>query len=125
MLALPSLPPAASAESSPQPLLGVTRSLTGRVWLPRLAHGRDALAIAEKHDLPEILGRVLAGRGVAVDEVEAHLTPTIRMLMPQPQVLNDMEKGAARLADLCCRVAERSVRHNPHGSFQGDAFAHI
>ena len=80
-------------------MLGVTRSLTGRVWLPRLAHGRDALAIAEKHDLPEILGRVLAGRGVAVDEVEAHLTPTIRMLMPQPQVLNDMEKGAARLAD--------------------------
>src|SRR5207253_8845860 len=62
-------------------------------------HSRDALAIAEKNDLPEILGRVLAGRGVGVDEVEAYLTPTLRKLMPQPSAVIDMEKGAERLAD--------------------------
>jgi single-stranded-DNA-specific exonuclease len=82
-----------------EPFLGIRRSLTGRLWLPRLASSRDALAIAEKHDLPEILGRVLAGRGVKLDEVEAYLTPTIRGLMPQPSAINDMEKGAERLAD--------------------------
>ncbi|MFL5259032.1 MAG: single-stranded-DNA-specific exonuclease RecJ, partial [Hyphomicrobiales bacterium] len=86
-----------------EPFLGVTRSLTGRLWLRRLSHERDALAIAEKHDLPEILGRVLAGRGVAVDDVERYLTPTIRMLMPQPSAVNDMEKGAERLADAVMR----------------------
>src|SRR4051812_11233704 len=98
MLALASLdnaPPLGARE----PFLGVARSLTGRLWLGRLAHNRDALAIAEKHDLPEILGRVLAGRCVALDEVETYLTPTIRMLMPQPQAVNDLEKGAGRLAD--------------------------
>src|SRR5829696_8792593 len=86
-----------------EPFLGVARSLTGRLWLPRPSHARDALAIAEKHDLPEILGRVLAGRGVAVDDVERYLTPTIRMLMPQPSAVNDMEKGAERLADAVMR----------------------
>jgi single-stranded-DNA-specific exonuclease len=82
-----------------QPFLGVKTSLTGRLWLPRLAHSRDALALAERHDLPEILGRVLAGRGVALDEVEAYLTPTIRSLMPPPAAVTDMEKGAERLAE--------------------------
>ena len=42
---------------------------------------------------------MLAARGVGVDEAEAFLNPTIRTLMPQPSALQDMEKGAARLAE--------------------------
>src|SRR5437764_2441722 len=99
MLASSPLRSSEPVHGSPEPFLGARRSLTGRLWLPRLAHSRDALAIAEKNDLPEILGRVLAGRGVGVDEVEAYLTPTLRKLMPQPSAVIDMEKGAERLAD--------------------------
>ena len=78
--------------------LNVERSATGRRWQPRLEDGRIAEAISQRHDLPEILGRVLAGRGVGIDEAEAFLNPTLRGLMPQPSALRDMEKGAARLA---------------------------
>ena len=78
--------------------LNVERSATGRRWLPRLEDSRAAEAISQRHDLPDILGRVLAGRGVGIDEAEAFLNPTLRGLMPQPSVLRDMEKGAARLA---------------------------
>ena len=78
--------------------LNVERSATGRRWLPRLDDSRAAEAISQRHDLPDILGRVLAGRGVGIDEAEAFLNPTLRGLMPQPSVLRDMEKGAARLA---------------------------
>lgn len=81
-----------------RPFLNVERSVTGRRWLPRLEDSRAAEAIAQRHDLPDILGRVLAGRGVGVEEAEAFLNPTLRGLMPQPQALRDMEKGAARLA---------------------------
>ena len=42
---------------------------------------------------------MLAARGVGVDEAEAFLNPTIRTLMPQPSALQDMEKGAARMAE--------------------------
>jgi single-stranded-DNA-specific exonuclease len=49
--------------------------------------------------LPEILGRVLAARGVEIEAAEAFLNPTLRSLMPQPNALRDMEQGAARLAD--------------------------
>ncbi len=79
--------------------LNVERSASGRRWKARLEDARLAEAIAQRHDLPEILGRVLAGRGVGIDEAEAFLNPTLRGLMPQPAALRDMEKGAERLAD--------------------------
>ena len=79
--------------------LDVERSIGGRRWTPRLHDERLAQAIAERHELPEILGRVMAARGVGLDEAEAFLNPTIRSLMPQPSALKDMEKGATRLAE--------------------------
>ncbi len=85
--------------SSDRAFLNVERSATGRRWVSRLQDTRIALAISQRHDLPEIVGRVLAGRGVDVEDAEAFLNPTIRTLMPQPSALRDMEKGASRLAD--------------------------
>ncbi len=78
--------------------LGVATSAKGNRWVSRLDDERTAQAIAQRHDLPEILGRVLAGRGVGIDEAEAFLNPTLRGLMPQPSTIRDMEKGAVRLA---------------------------
>ncbi len=79
--------------------LDVERSLSGRRWVARLQDERLGEAISQRHELPEILGRVMAARGVALDEAEAFLNPTIRTLMPQPAALRDMEKGAARIAE--------------------------
>jgi single-stranded-DNA-specific exonuclease len=81
--------------------LGVTQSATGRAWRDRLdARGRAvALAMAQRYGLPELLARVLAGRHVEADEVEAFLDPTIRRLLPDPHTLNGMEAATARLAD--------------------------
>ena len=72
--------------------LNVSRSVTGRRWEARLKDARLAEAISQRHDLPDILGRVLAARGVALEEVESYLNPTLRTLMPQPSALLDMEK---------------------------------
>ncbi len=87
-----------SGEVLPRAFLGVERSASARRWTARLEDQRVAAAISERHDLPEIVGRVLAARGVGVNEAEAFLNPTIRSLMPQPSALRDMEKGADRLA---------------------------
>jgi single-stranded-DNA-specific exonuclease len=79
--------------------LDVNRSVSGRRWIARLDDERLAEAISQRHELPEILGRVMAARGVALDDAEAFLNPTLRNLMPQPSALRDMEKGAQRIAD--------------------------
>jgi single-stranded-DNA-specific exonuclease len=80
--------------------LGVESSATGRAWRDRLdARGAaQALAIAQRHDLPELLARIVAGRHVDVDAVEDFLDPTVKRSMPDPHVLTDMPQAAARIA---------------------------
>jgi single-stranded-DNA-specific exonuclease len=81
--------------------LGVTNSALGRTWVERCdaAQSTIALAIAQTHGLPEVLARVLAGRGVGIHETDGFLNPRLRDLMPDPHVFTDMEAAASRLAD--------------------------
>ena len=81
------------------PVLGIVRSLTGRRWVWRAAEERLGLGIAQRHGLPEILGRLLAARGVGLEGAADYLEPTLRALLPDPSVLADMDEAAARLAD--------------------------
>jgi single-stranded-DNA-specific exonuclease len=85
----------------PKPFLGVTQSALGRTWVERCDTSQStiALAIAQTHGVPDILARVLAGRGVGLHETEGFLNPRLRDLMPDPHVLTDMEAAASRLAD--------------------------
>ena len=75
----------------PRAFLGVDRSVTGQRWVSRLdqAGQNRALAISQLHGLPELVARVLAGRGVSVDDAPGFLDPTIRTLMPDPYRLTD------------------------------------
>ena len=81
--------------------LGVTASMRGLTWRERLspAAAKTAIAISQRHELPELLGRVLAARDIAPDDVAVTLDPTVKALMPDPSTLRDMDKGASRLAD--------------------------
>ncbi len=92
------------------PFLDVAVSARGLTWRDRLAPDlqNTALAISQQHDLPELLGRVLAARGVKLDEVPTFLDPTVKALMPDPASLIDMERAAKRIADAitaCAPVA--------------------
>lgn len=81
--------------------LGVTSSVTGRIWRDRCGarENQISLAIHQRDGLPEILARILACRGVALDGVENFLDPSIRNLMPDPSTLTGMDDAARRIAD--------------------------
>ncbi len=81
--------------------LGVERSVSGQRWVSRLdqAGQNRALAISQVHGYSELIARVLAGRGVGLDDAAAFLEPTLRALMPDPDTLTDGRKAAERLAD--------------------------
>ncbi len=81
------------------PVLGVERSATGRRWIWRQGDARTGLGIAQRLGLPELVGRLLAARGVGLDDAASFLEPTLRALMPDPSTLRDMDVAAARLAD--------------------------
>jgi single-stranded-DNA-specific exonuclease len=81
--------------------LDVVASARGLTWRERLGADLRARAdtISQRHALPELLGRVLAARGIAADDVPVVLNPTLKALMPDPSTLRDMDAAAARIAD--------------------------
>ncbi len=89
----------ASVTTSLPAFLNVETSLSGQRWVHRLdAAGLNrALAIAQTHGIDDLVSRVLAGRGVAVDDAEAFLAPTIKQLMPDPSTLSGMDSASARI----------------------------
>jgi single-stranded-DNA-specific exonuclease len=85
--------------------LGVDNSATGRAWRDRLDErgAARALAIAQRHALPELLARIIAGRDVEADAVDMFLDPTIKRAMPDPHVLTAMKEASLRIADAATR----------------------
>src|SRR5262249_3884659 len=81
-------------------------SATGRAWRDRLDErgAARALAIAQHHALPELLARIIAGRHIETDAVDAFLDPTIKRAMPDPLVLTAMKEAAERIADAAMRA---------------------
>jgi single-stranded-DNA-specific exonuclease len=102
----------------PRAFLGVTRSALGRPWRDRLdaaGLGR-AEALAQVEGIPDILARLLAGRGVEPNEAQSFLEPKLRDLLPDPGTLIDMGPAAARLA----RAVESGERVAIFGDYDVD-----
>jgi single-stranded-DNA-specific exonuclease len=114
-MAIAALPAAVKAPG--RFFLGVERSVCDRAWRDRLDERTSARALSmAQQGLPELLARVLAGRGVATEEVESFLDPTVKRLMPDPYRLVDMEAAATRIAD----AAERGERVAIFGDYDVD-----
>ncbi|HEX5379004.1 MAG TPA: single-stranded-DNA-specific exonuclease RecJ [Phenylobacterium sp.] len=89
--------------------LGVTRSLTGRLWRTRPADPE----IVRRHQLAlglsEPLARALASRGIAADQGAIYLNPTLKALFPDPSSFTDMDRAAEILVDAVTRDRPMAV----------------
>jgi single-stranded-DNA-specific exonuclease len=79
-------------------VLGVSHSLSGRRWIWRSGEDRIGLGITQRMGVPEIVGRLLASRGIDIDTASHYLDPTLRAQLPDPSTLIDMDIAADRLA---------------------------
>ena len=77
--------------------LGVERSVCGRRWCWRHCDARLGEAIAERLAVPEIVGRLLAQRGIDIDHAPGFLAPRLRDQLPDPSHLLGMEAAVVRL----------------------------
>jgi single-stranded-DNA-specific exonuclease len=84
---------------APRFFLDVDASLTGRPWVDRLDATAERIAVAlAQRGMSEMLARIVASRGIGIDDAEIYLQPTIRALMPDPSTLAGMDAAAERLA---------------------------
>ncbi|MBT6032177.1 MAG: single-stranded-DNA-specific exonuclease RecJ, partial [Kordiimonadaceae bacterium] len=80
-------------------ILAVENSVTNRTWVARPAQMRIVQAIAQNHSLPEIIARVVAGRGIGIDDAATFLNPTLKEMLPDPSHFKDMDVACERIAD--------------------------
>lgn len=90
---------------TPHLVLNVQQSFSGRRWLWRMPSScdsatldRQAQHIAQKASLYDLVGRMIAVRGVSPQSVEHFLDPKLKNLLPNPSSLKDMDKAADRIA---------------------------
>jgi single-stranded-DNA-specific exonuclease len=82
----------------PAPFLNVAQSATGRRWMARPYDERTAAALAQRHNLPDVLARGLSARGIDLDSAPSFLDPKLRDLLPNPSSFKDMDVAATRMA---------------------------
>jgi len=88
------------ADGNPQlGYLGVTRSLSGRLWRERAADPETVRRHQLSLGLSEPLARALASRGIADGGGETYLNPTLKALFPDPSSFTDMDRAAQVLVD--------------------------
>lgn len=77
------------------PAMGASAS--GRLWRLRDADMQVVAEIAKTANLDPVVARILAARGLSGGDVRRYLNPSLREEMPDPLVLKDMDRAAARL----------------------------
>jgi single-stranded-DNA-specific exonuclease len=89
--------------------LGVTRSLSGRLWRARPAEAGLVRQHQHNHGLSEPLARALAARGVTAEAAADYLNPTLKALFPDPSRFADMDRAAAILVEALERKRPMAV----------------
>ena len=82
------------AETTSQYLLGVNHSLCDRFWELKRVDEAQVRALSNQIGGSDILARLLAGRRIGPDDVDAFLAPKLRDTFPDPASFQDMDKAA-------------------------------
>jgi single-stranded-DNA-specific exonuclease len=83
--------------------LGVTKSLSGRLWRQRPADATLVTTHQRTLGLSEPVARALAAREIGAGDGEHYLNPTLKALFPDPSSFLDMDRAAEAIVDALVR----------------------
>ena len=81
------------------PSFSVSESYGGRYWTLRTPDDATVRALGPQLGGNDLLARLLEPRGIAPEDVETFLNPTLRALFPDPDSFQDMMKAAELTLD--------------------------
>ncbi|MEM8950759.1 MAG: single-stranded-DNA-specific exonuclease RecJ [Pseudomonadota bacterium] len=89
--------PAPTGAAAPTVAPVLEQSFSARSWRLRPVDERVALALGQRFDLPEIVGRILVARGFGLDEAPGFLEPRLKDFLPDPSHLKGLDVAVERL----------------------------
>lgn len=96
--------------------LMIEESALGKQWRLHLADADTVRELQQKHGLSLVMAEVLASRGIDAQTAGNYLDPKIKNMMPDPSVMNNMDKAVERIAD----AIERGENVAVFGDFDVD-----
>jgi single-stranded-DNA-specific exonuclease len=101
-------------------LFGDKLSSRSHRWNLLEASSRDVTYLKQRHNLPDLIARLLAQRNISVDEAPGFLSPTLKDLMPDPFHLKDMDKAVGRVLQNIEQILEQILEQTPTIVIFGD-----
>ena len=71
-------------------------SISGKSWILKQFNQEDLNFIKDNYSLDEITSKLLSIRKIKKEEINSFLNPLIKNLLPNPNILLDMEKATSR-----------------------------
>ena len=75
-------------------------SVSSRNWILKKYNQDDVIFFKENYFIDEITSKLLSIRNIKKDEVESFLNPSIKNFLPNPYILNDMEKSSKKVSEV-------------------------
>ena len=75
-------------------------SVSDKNWILKKYNQDDLIFFKDNYSLDEITSKLLSIRNIKRDEVESFLNPSIKNFLPNPSILNDMEKSSKKVSEV-------------------------
>ena len=76
----------------------ISNSVSNKNWIFKKYNEQDILFYKENYSLDEITSKLLSIRKIKKEDVQAFLSPSIKNFLPNPGIINDMEKSSKRVS---------------------------
>ena len=74
----------------------ISNSVSNKNWIFKKYNEQDVIFYKENYSLDELTSKLLSIRKIKKEDVQAFLSPSIKNLLPNPEIINDMQKSAKR-----------------------------
>ena len=74
----------------------IVNSVSNKNWIFKKYNEQDVVFYKENYSLDELTSKLLSIRNIKKEDVQAFLNPSIKNFLPNPEILNDMQKSAKR-----------------------------
>ena len=74
----------------------ISNSVSNKNWIFKKYDEQDVIFYKENYSLDELTSKLLSIRNIKEEDVQAFLNPSIKNLLPNPEILKDMQKSAKR-----------------------------